>query len=97
IENGPDKLTSLNIKNKVILDETPDITLPSEKQYLRKIRTTQGKFRESLLKESTVCKICGMNMVELLVASHIKPWKDCNDKERIDFYNGLLLCPAHNA
>ncbi|MGQ7096730.1 HNH endonuclease, partial [Escherichia coli] len=29
-----------------------------------------------------------------LVASHIKPWKDCNDKERIDFYNGLLLCPA---
>ncbi len=97
IENGPDKLTSLNIKNKVILDEASNITLPSEKQYLRKIRTTQGKFRESLLKESTVCKICGMNMVELLVASHIKPWKDCNDKERIDFYNGLLLCPAHNA
>ncbi|WP_255295419.1 HNH endonuclease [Bacillus cereus] len=41
--------------------------------------------------------MCGMNMAELLVASHIKPWKDCNDEERIDFYNGLLLCPAHNS
>ncbi|WP_373691251.1 HNH endonuclease [Peribacillus frigoritolerans] len=71
--------------------------MPSEKQYLSKVRTTQGKFRESLLKAPPICKICGMNIRELLVASHIKPWKDCNDNERIDFYNGLLLCPSHDA
>ncbi|KXY44797.1 hypothetical protein AT257_16245 [Bacillus cereus] len=97
VENGPDKLIPLDKKNKETFDESSDVILLSEKQYLRKIRITQGKFRESLLKKEQFCKICGMNLSELLVASHIKPWKDCNDKERIDFYNGLLLCPAHNA
>jgi len=29
----------------------------------------------------------------LLRASHIKPWRDCSDEERLDFNNGLLLIP----
>ena len=29
----------------------------------------------------------------LLVASHIKPWSDSNNNERIDKFNGLLLTP----
>src|SRR5690606_32501626 len=78
-------------------DNNENIVLPSERQYLRKVRTTQGKFRESLLKISPFCKVCGMNAPDLLVASHIKPWKDANDQERTDPYNGLLLCPSHNA
>ncbi|MCT6929630.1 MAG: HNH endonuclease [Lysinibacillus fusiformis] len=97
LENGPTNLNPLNSKYKEAIDDTYNVTLPSEKQYLRKVRATQGKFRESLLKDSSVCKVCGMNIPDLLVASHIKPWKDSNDNERIDFYNGLLLCPAHNA
>ena len=28
---------------------------------------------------------------EVLRASHIKPWKDCNNGERLDGDNGLLL------
>ena len=33
-------------------------------------------------------------MVELLRASHIKPWADCkSDAERLDVFNGLLLAP----
>jgi predicted restriction endonuclease len=31
--------------------------------------------------------------VQLLVASHIKPWRDSNKQERLDQYNGLLLLP----
>jgi len=27
----------------------------------------------------------------LLRASHIKPWRDCSNAERLDGYNGLLL------
>jgi len=95
--NGPSKLVSLNTKQKETIDNIYNVTLPSEKQYLRKVRTTQGKFRERLLKDAPVCKVCGMNIPGLLVASHIKPWKDSDDDERIDVYNGLLLCPAHNA
>lgn len=28
-----------------------------------------------------------------LIASHIKPWKDCSNQERLDGNNGLLLSP----
>ena len=27
----------------------------------------------------------------MLVASHIKPWRDSNNQERLDKFNGLLL------
>lgn len=32
-----------------------------------------------------------------MIASHIKPWRDCASEERLDFENGLLLCPNHDA
>jgi predicted restriction endonuclease len=35
---------------------------------------------------------------ELLRASHIKPWADCEtDAERLDVFNGLLLAPHLDA
>lgn len=37
-------------------------------------------------------------MPELLRASHIKPWADCEtDAERLDVFNGLLLSPSLDA
>ena len=32
----------------------------------------------------------------LLNASHIKPWAKCNNKERLDPYNGFLLSPLYD-
>ena len=32
----------------------------------------------------------------VLIASHIKPWKDSDENERLDIDNGLLLCPNHD-
>jgi predicted restriction endonuclease len=29
----------------------------------------------------------------MLRASHIKPWRACNNEERLDHFNGLLLMP----
>ena len=40
--------------------------------------------------------ICGIENIELLVASHIKPAKDCNVHEKINNNNGLLLCANHD-
>ena len=54
-------------------------------------RIGQGKFRKDLLKKYKKCLLTGISHTALLVASHIKPWKDCNDKERLDSKNGLLL------
>jgi predicted restriction endonuclease len=43
------------------------------------------------------CCITGLAIERLLRASHIKPWKDCNNQERLDAYNGLLLSPSYDA
>ena len=34
---------------------------------------------------------------ELLRATYSKPWKDGTDVERVDPYNGVLLCCNHHA
>ena len=62
-----------------------------------KVRVTQGKFRDNLLKRDRKCVICGLNIEALLVASHIKPWSKSNDYEKQDENNGLLLCANHDA
>ena len=49
-----------------------------------------------LKKIDNSCKLCKLNIEELLIASHIKPWKDSDNKERIDLFNGFLLCPTHD-
>ena len=42
--------------------------------------------------------ITGLDVPDLLRASHIKPWADCaTDAERLDVYNGLLLAPHLDA
>ncbi len=34
--------------------------------------------------------------MSLLRASHIKPWKDSNNQERLSPFNGLLLIPDYD-
>lgn len=54
-------------------------------------RIGQGKFRDDLIEYWDGCSITNCKLTEVLVASHIKPWKDSSDNERLDVYNGLLL------
>lgn len=57
-------------------------------------RIGQNKFRELLIDYwDSKCSISDVDIKELLKASHIKPWKDSDDEERLDRYNGLLLNP----
>ncbi|TAK18776.1 MAG: HNH endonuclease, partial [Myxococcaceae bacterium] len=38
------------------------------------------------------CAVTGLGVRELLRASHIKPWAECEtDAERLDVFNGFLL------
>lgn len=41
------------------------------------------------------CCVCGIPIVELLIASHIVPWKDREDL-RLNLSNGLCLCALHD-
>ena len=37
------------------------------------------------------CPVTGITNPQLLIASHIKPWKACTNAERLDPQNGILL------
>lgn len=78
------------------LDST--ITLDkTEKETIIKSRIGQSAFKKALLAIEKKCRICGVTNERFLVASHIKPWSESNNQERLDVNNGLLLCPNHDA
>lgn len=62
-------------------------------------RVGQDIFRAALLDYwQGKCCVTGLEMPELLRASHIKPWAACDsDDERLDVFNGLLLAPHLDA
>ncbi len=74
----------------------PGITA-TEKQQLVKARIGQGLFREMSLSYWGKCCLTGCELQGVLRASHIKPWRDCSNSERLDVYNGLLLSPNVDA
>lgn len=65
----------------------------TERSTLRTTRLGHGKFREGLVGYWRGCAITQYPDVRLLIASHIKPWREADNKERLDPYNGLLLVP----
>lgn len=62
-------------------------------------RVGQDIFRQGLIDYwEGRCAVTGLSRIELLRASHIKPWADCEtDRERLDVFNGLLLAPHLDA
>jgi len=69
--------------------QTPGAT---SKEVLVAARLGQGAFRAGLERLwDGRCSVSGCDLREVLRASHIKPWSQCNDAERLDANNGLLL------
>lgn len=67
----------------------------TEREATVRLRLGQNLFREGLMALwNGRCAITGLDVPELLRASHAKPWADSSDVERLDVYNGLLLA-AH--
>ena len=79
--------------------ETVDLPRTTEADRLAVQRVGQNIFRRGLLEYwDGRCAITGLDVPELLRASHIKPWADCEtDAERLDVFNGLLLAPHLDA
>lgn len=63
----------------------------TEKNIMVKTRMGQGLFRSQLVQMWGGCAVTGYRNTQLLLASHIKPWRDSNNRERLDKFNGLLL------
>ena len=89
----PDQLIS-NVE--AITERAEEVFAPglteTERSYLRSARIGQGQFRKDLIsKHGSRCPVTGIEQDQLLVASHIKPWKVCTNVERLDLSNGILL------
>ena len=86
--------------DKVRLEPSNRLVAPSgstETTSTVKVRRGQQFFRQSILNAYGVrCCISGINVPRLLVASHIKPWRDF-PAERLDPRNGLCLSSLHDA
>jgi len=68
----------------------------TEKESVVKSRVGQGSYRKALIEQWGRCAVSGCPLTEVLKASHIKPWRDANNQERLDPNNGLLLTPNYD-
>ncbi len=66
----------------------------TEIERLVRQRIGQDRFRNAMLNYwGNACAVTGISVTDVLRASHAKPWSNCNsDAERLDVFNGFLLC-----
>lgn len=82
---------------KVITQEDDEAYYNAEMKVRN--RDLQHKLRIRLLKEfNSKCCICNINIADLLVASHIIPYSQCNEEigKLSNPNNALLLCTLHD-
>jgi 5-methylcytosine-specific restriction protein A len=88
------KETVLFLQDSVI-DQKPSIT---ERMGLVTSRVGQGAYRKSIINRwENRCAVTGFDHSKILIASHIHPWSESNNQERLDIHNGILLSPTYDA
>lgn len=74
--------------------EADDTISETEKETIILSRIGQGRFKENVKQIELRCRITKVDRIEHLRASHLKPWRDSDNTERLDGENGLLLTPS---
>ena len=70
----------------------------TERRGLVTSRVGQGYYRQQIIDRwEGKCPITGISIASLLIASHIVPWSQSNDEEKLDVNNGILLSPNFDA
>ena len=70
--------------------DLPDTT----RKALISARRGQGRFRQEVYRLENECRITHVRNSSHLIASHIKPWREATDDERLSGANGLMLTPS---
>lgn len=84
-------------ENRSLIATDAEIPLGKEILSSVKCRVNQDFFRRTVLTSyGTACCFTGLSNPELLIASHIKPWKNSNDNEKTNPQNGLCLNALHD-
>ena len=95
-EFAKELMAACKISSKEVVNEEFDSRIQAE-DIMRptKCRGGQAQYRAALLKKwNSRCAVTGITELELLRASHVKPFKVCRKDERYDVNNGLILA-AH--
>lgn len=75
-----------------------DESIPeTQKLQLAKARIGQGLFRTRVILLDSTCRVTGVSDARLLIAGHIKPWRESSNAERINGFNGIMLSPHVDA
>jgi putative restriction endonuclease len=74
-------------------DDVDSDLKPTFREQLIKARRGQGVFRSNVLLAETSCRVTRVSDPKHLRASHIKPWREASNSERLSGNNGLLLSP----
>jgi hypothetical protein len=78
--------------------KTKELPQATEAERLVVQRIGQDIFREALMDYwGARCPMTGITEPDLLRASHIVPWSECTDAQRLDVHNGLLLSALWDA
>lgn len=84
-------------QNKNNAPEIENIPAGKEKIVAVRQRVNQNFFRRAVLASyKNSCCITGLNIPELLIASHIKSWAASNEVEKTNPRNGLCLNALHD-
>lgn len=65
----------------------------TEKRQLVNARVGQGLFKNNVRLNEQFCRVTGVAQLHHLRASHMKPWRDSDNEEKLHGCNGLLLAP----
>ena len=88
------KNQSIEISSGINIENIPEEG--KERERVIKTRVNQQFFRSAILASyENKCCITGLNIPELLIASHIKPWSK-DKRNRMNLSNGLCLNPLHD-
>lgn len=90
-----------NLYSPVVHDLKAILARPigaTTQKALADARVGQGAFRDQVLQIwGSRCCVTGSRTLDAIRASHIKPWRNSDDRERLDPYNGLPLIATFDA
>lgn len=67
----------------------------TERSGLVTSRVGQGYYRQQIIEKwEGKCPVTNSNILKILISSHIVPWSESTDEERLDVENGILLSPT---
>jgi hypothetical protein len=74
--------------------ETDQNIRETAREAIIRARRGQGLFKQRVSQIEKMCRTTKVDNAAHLVASHLKPWRDSTNEERLNGENGLLLTPS---